>query len=278
MSDRQLAQYWYHHLRVNRDMLMSHGACWEFQMPTVQIDPGETFGIEFITDERPVLLSGFEAYVPDNTAAGIYVVATIYENGVVLPGTIITGHALDRVSPQVSPVLQFSYYATRTAETGLRLGSYLIQANDPNMAYQAFWILKPYTQYDISFLNYVPASFGFTGDWNYTKSNNSQPANGVVHHSNNNVTLVFNDVDESETSRFADLQQVVPGSLIQGGGVDWEVVTAGQGLGTHAFDVVPQEEAIPDQLYTFDFYLNQPVAATMAVAIELSRLTRADLL
>lgn len=98
----------------------------------------------------------------------------------------------------------------------------------------------------------------FAGDWNYLRSN-STPTIGQICQSNNDVSHVLvNQSDDLGTDRQAELDTVVPGSLISAGSVVWEVqdveFTAGTASdGYYTFTVMPHIRLENGTLYTFTF-------------------------
>lgn len=92
----------------------------------------------------------------------------------------------------------------------------------------------------------------FVGDWDYIRTDATDPVAGEINHSNNGALMYVNEIDDGATNRTADLDTVDSGDLISAGGLEWDVVSATKTLDVYEFAVTPNTR-LSAGVYTFTF-------------------------
>lgn len=99
MSDRQLNDQWFHHLRVDEQRLLSEGALWEWRAEFALASAGEEV-VSMKTGGRPVLLLD-ALFTTDGTRGADL---EFYAGGIVTNGTLIQGLPNNHSRPKPDPM------------------------------------------------------------------------------------------------------------------------------------------------------------------------------
>ena len=191
--------------------------------PTDVLTSQVRFGARFTTLENGVFVDAWRAFF--NAGLSYQVFLTI--------------NPLDEF-PQVEQILDFT--AESTGWQSFPIGQKLVP---PNTTIDIVAITNRQSDTPVTWV----------GNWNYqTPNNDDVPGSGVINHSHKALnTIRINAVNHDGGNRLTELQALVPGDIIRGGGLSWSINSSSTLAGVVSFVVIPATQSGVDGVQQFSF-------------------------